>query len=170
MYCIYKSNLTVQIHLHYSTVVFVYTNTSTLTGHRCSIRFFLTHLNVGYPFIAVKQKSNTRLSGIDIYPWGEVSFSTNYLPYLIGLAIQQEGTEQYFSVGYCSFPWKKSLSIRCQWNPNEWPFKWKSLGRNFLKYCLLCLVGVDRVVLSSSWYCLLCCQDGLNFWVFEWNP
>lgn len=130
MYCIqiwlYKFNYMIQLRLCLPT------NTSTLTGHRCSIRFFFTHLNVGYPFITVKQKSNTRLSGTDIYPWSEDSFSTNYLTYLIGLAIQQEGTEKYFSVGYCSFPWKRSLSIRCQWNPNEWPFKWKSLGRNFL--------------------------------------
>lgn len=94
--------------------------------------FFLTHQNVGYPFITVKQKSNTRLSGIDIYPCSEVSFSCNYLTYLIGLAIEQEGTEQYFSVGYCSFSCKRSLPIRCQWNSNEWPLKWKSLGRNFL--------------------------------------
>ena len=132
MYCIqiwlYKFNYIIQMCLC------LLTNTSTLTGHQCSIRFFffLTHQNVGYPFITVKQKSNTRLSGIDIYPCSEVSFSCNYLTYLIGLAIQQEGTEQYFSVGYCSFSCKRSLPIRCQWNPNEWPLKWKSLGRNFL--------------------------------------
>lgn len=63
-------------------------------------------------FITVKQKSNTRLSGIDIYPCSEVSFSSNHLTYLIGLAIQQEevlnsiflsATVHFLEKGVCQF-------------------------------------------------------------------